>query len=212
MSSQRKKDARDSSSSFVNVVWPILESECPVFLGHKLVENETVRTPVSQTLDMAAGIDWFTQDPGGGLVSISSRIQWECNWRSFTIRESRESGAVTELAKRREAIRKSTLCPDWWVHAYIFGREETNPELGSVGVIRTEDLFKWVRDHVDDTKIMPRRNVDFGGAAVLRAVWWHHVASYPSFWSWDEGQRPPKRVQPPEPTPPPTPQQKRLFD
>lgn len=105
---------------------------------------------ITRYLDMLAGIDLWLVEEKKGITGLGSRIQWGPHpYNSFTVRETRYTGAETELSKRLRAIRSGGryLYPYWSCQAYITrrptrvnGQLKSQGELLSVGVAKTEDI------------------------------------------------------------------------
>lgn len=157
MRSEVRNDMSRSSQVFVDVVWPEISS----MVGGgtlKLVEGNADKD-LKDDLDQLAGIDGFQifqskPTQGGGMRSIASRVQWmppgQPAYRTFTIRAKRPNGSPTEKEKRLHALENEHigwLFPHLTVQAYV--RKGTD-ELLSVGIIRTRDLFTFVRDGSPD--------------------------------------------------------------
>ena len=136
-------DLNWSNKLFLDNVWPVIKKSCgdgeikPVEI---IDDNE-----IARELDILCGIDiWQTID-GAGARGIASRVQnnnneqyrGRSNWRTFTIRYKRNTGAKTEYEKRMEAIMTGRfIYPYLTCQAYFdFG------ELVGCGVARTVDVF-----------------------------------------------------------------------
>ncbi len=100
-------------------------------------------TELARELDMRSGIDGWQLMSDGGMRGIASRIQKGKDWRTFTVRLTRDSGAKTEFQKRKEAIEsdKGLIYPHLTVHAY--SETEQGPIL-SVAVCKTADIIEFI--------------------------------------------------------------------
>lgn len=144
----------DSSRDFVNLVWPAIKH---LLGGGDIEAVEAVTTDrTTERLDWLAGIDaWHYLADDGGMRGIASRVQWldprfaaSWPWRTFTIRRSLASGRPTEWHKRLEAVMdqdRGLLYPHLTIQAYL--RAKVVGPVDSVGVVRTEDLVRYVDDN-----------------------------------------------------------------
>ena len=105
-----------SAQTFKAVVWPRVQE----ILGpYQLIPVEDVTdSHMAKTLDVMAGIDaWWVMD--AEVYGVASRVQYEHDWRTFTIRSSLPSGAPTELQKRKRALKRGALVPRYTIQAYV---------------------------------------------------------------------------------------------
>lgn len=97
--------------------------------------------PGAKYSDMRSGQDLlcFDMNDGSQICGVASRIQrtQKC-YRTFTIREYRESGAETEYSKRRNELDKNRIGPKYTYQAYI---DPDNNQLTGLAMVRTIDLF-----------------------------------------------------------------------
>ena len=116
----------------------VLQNELSTILKGdlKVVEGITVEE-MAKLLDTLAGIDVWYINKLNGMRGIASRIQTGVNYRTFTIRNKRQSGAKTEYEKRKIAIEKGYLYPYLTVQAYV----SDSDELLSFAVAKTEDII-----------------------------------------------------------------------
>ncbi len=97
-------------------------------------------------LDRLSGIDLWHINKNIGIRGVGSRIQkpkisgLKEDWRTFTIRKERESGAKTEYAKRKDAIEKNYLYPYLTLQAYI----SYDNKLLSFAIARTKDIIECI--------------------------------------------------------------------
>lgn len=118
MANTFKTDLSESTIDFKNIVMPILRDllnggEFDVVEGIAIDE-------LAKKLDLYAGIDVFYTSPNFGMMGIASRIQKDGNnWRTFTIRKSRDSGTRTEYEKRVYARKHDYLNPHLTMQAYL---------------------------------------------------------------------------------------------
>ena len=94
--------------------------------------------PTLRMLDMTGGVDYFHVSRSGCIRGVASRNQWvDRNWATFTVRETRESGARTELAKRRAAVLHKGISPALTLQSY-FSRQRG---LLGFAVAREDDIL-----------------------------------------------------------------------
>lgn len=102
----------------------------------KVVEGITIEE-MAKLLDTLAGIDVWYINKLNGMRGIASRIQTGVNYRTFTIRNKRQSGVKTEYEKRKIAIEKGYLYPYLTIQAYV----TDNNDLLSFAIAKTEDII-----------------------------------------------------------------------
>jgi hypothetical protein len=131
-------DFRGALSRSAQQFKTILEPELQQILKGKfeVVEGVTV-DQLAKLLDALAGIDVWHIDKIKGIRGIALRIQTGKYWKTFTVRNKRESGAKTEYEKRKYAIEHGYLYPYLTVQAYI------SPEgkLKGFAIARTVDIM-----------------------------------------------------------------------
>ena len=126
------------------------------------VEGNTL-DETSRLLDTLAGIDIWWVNPKHGMRGIASRIQPGRNWRTFTIRKDRDSGAKTEYEKRKNAIDNEFLYPVITYQAYV-------GEHGvSIGIGHTKDIINCIENGLCDER---RTGDDQDGQATFYVVKW----------------------------------------
>ena len=136
-------DLRRSSEVFRDLVWP----ECRAHLdGGALMQMEDrPDAELATQLDMKAGIDgWQVHERG--MRGIASRVQIveppAPAWNTFTVRRARDSGAVTEYEKRRDAVESGRwVYPHVTIQAYV---ETWDGPVVSVGIARTADIVAFI--------------------------------------------------------------------
>lgn len=151
MSNQKVKDDMAwSSTLFVEQVWPIIK---PFLDNGELMSMEgRPDIELAKQLDMKAGIDGW-QIHKDGIRGIASRIQESKRlWDTFTIRLSRDSGAITEFEKRLKAIEspdRGWIYPALTVQAYAATKK--GPIL-SCGITNTKDLIQYIKSGLHYTR------------------------------------------------------------
>jgi len=146
------RDLKDSTRDFLEKVWPVIKDWCG---GGQLIPVEAVvATPFAKCLDAYSGIDhWQLKTDSGQIRGIASRIQWGCDWQTFTIRYSRPSGQSTEFQKRMAALEspcEGWLFPGLTCQAYLDCRGGV---LLSVAVISTHELYRWIKENPRRTRL-----------------------------------------------------------
>lgn len=144
MRSPVKTDLSDSAYDFQRLVWDAIAPLCgggefEAVEGHA---NEKMQ----EMMDLLAGIDGLQILPNRmGIRGIASRIQWgDQDWGTFTIRETRGTGAKTELEKRLYAIThpdEGIMLPHLTVQAYITQRR--TGRLLSAAIAHTKELIPY---------------------------------------------------------------------
>lgn len=115
-----------------------------IFHGDFEVVEGVTKYEMARTLDQLAGIDLWHFKPKQGIRGVANRIQFgPKNWRTFTIRKSRASGAKTEYEKRKYAIDNEWLYPILAIQGYF--DEEKNIAIG-FAVAKTVDIL-WMIDN-----------------------------------------------------------------
>lgn len=106
--------------------------------GELIVIEGKTDDEIAQMFDTCASIDIVRKDERG-LAGVASRIQFGHNWRTFTIRLQRDSGARTEYDKLAYAYDNHLLCPKFTYQAYI-----ENGVLTGLAVTETANLLDYI--------------------------------------------------------------------
>jgi len=115
-----------------------------VFKGDFEVVEGVTKYAMAKTLDQLAGIDLWYFNTTLGVRGVANRIQFgNKNWKTFTVRKDRESGAKTEYEKRKKAIENEWLYPIMTIQGYF--NETTKKVLGWAGA-KTKDII-WMIDN-----------------------------------------------------------------
>lgn len=149
-------DLFDAERAFIGVAWPAI---APLIGGGAF-------EPASASLDKIAGIDGW-QRTRRWMRAIAHRLQWgDTDWRTFTIRYTRPTGATTEWEKLRAAAADpSRAKPDLVIHAYLSGPRRA-PTLMSVGATKAKSLVDYASRLA---KLPVRRNPD--GVEFIHCDW-----------------------------------------
>lgn len=185
--SNYKRDLTESAHDFIHVVLPRLR-KMGVITGEVISVEAVTTEKITRYLDMLAGIDLWLIEEKKGITGLGSRIQWGASaYNSFTIRESRYTGAETELSKRLRAIQSAGryLYPYWSCQAYITERPArvngqliSRGDLLSVGVARTEDLCTLIVRGECERRPNPDGNI-------FAVVWWERMEKLEySIYTW----------------------------
>lgn len=175
-------DLTQSADAFLRIVWPTLLSYNAVQDGEIISLEQSVKSELAKILDVYAGFDALQLSHKDGLRGIASRIQtldrtedWlksKFPYNTFTIRASRESGATTELTKRRDAITSGAwLYPHLTVQAYL---TSFDGDWLSMAVIKTADLIDII-DNPPTPDCVTENKVTKNGSATFKVVRWDKV-------------------------------------
>jgi len=147
------RDMTRSQSAFVELVWPYIGSHIG---GGRVISMENSQDNELRTLfDVTSGIDAWQIATNGGMYGIASRVQpYGNDWSTFTVRHSRDSGAVTEWEKLRSAVysKDSRVYPKWFIQAYTSKDHST---LLSCAAVKTTELvchIDWLCQESLDTR------------------------------------------------------------
>ena len=157
-----KSDLQQSVEFFNSKIWTKISDYLG---GGRIIAAETCSCELCQLMDRNSGIDYLQYLPDCGTRLLASRVQWDgINWQSFTIRCSRESGALTEYAKRKRDIKNGYIYPQYTIQGFV----KYPDEVLSVAAIKTIDLF----DFVEKASYIERRTT---GNASFLCVWWSNL-------------------------------------
>lgn len=117
-----------------------------LFSNSILKSIEKSNNEVLMWLDKYSGIDYVVKTNDNNIVGVAARIQYNINYRTFTIRTARHTGAKTEYEKRVEAINKGYFYPAYTLQAY-FNRADST--LIGAAIIETKKLYQFIEDNPD---------------------------------------------------------------
>lgn len=143
------RDMARADRAVRRLVWPVME---PVLGWGELVVAD--HSGIGGALDMMLGVDYLLARRGGGGYLLASRVQFEQEWSTFTVRDR---GPGSELGKRLDSWRRGDPLPDRTMHAYV---SETRDRFLSGAVVNTRDLIRYHDENLDDL----RRRRRFNGA------------------------------------------------
>lgn len=109
--------------------------------GKLIVIEGKTDDELAEMFDQCASIDIIRQSEKG-LEGVASRIQFGHNWRTFTVRFKRDSGAHTEYEKLVYAYKNRLMCPKFTYQAYI-----ENDALSGLAVVETASLLDYIEKH-----------------------------------------------------------------
>lgn len=131
---------KQSSHSYLdakNIVYPKI-FELKFLTGHiKSIETYDHRELIKQ-FDLKAGMDAILINKND-IQPISNRIQWGCNYRTFTIRWKKLNEYKTEYDKFKYAIDNDGFLPTYMIQSYII-----NGKLVSIGIAKLKDIMAMV--------------------------------------------------------------------
>ena len=143
MSSLAQETDMRLSMKYVEQAAPIIGL---LMSGWELIPVEGQANEVCRVLDMQCGIDYLLYSKYSGQVyGLASRVQYGRNYRTFTVRKERESGAKTEYKKRIDASTYGGLSPQYTMQAYV-----KDGEINGLAVVKTEDLLNFIEKGLAD--------------------------------------------------------------
>jgi len=166
LSDNVKKEIEKSLFGFTTYVLPVISKF--ELLGGEIItiedmtigDNRDVFWPM---FDMFSCVDaWQIETKKKYVRAISNRVQWGSNdWKSFTIRKGRASGADTEYQKLKRYLEEGDkLCPHLMIQSYITA--ENNGRLLSLGIAKVADIIRGIDDGwVLRTMINPKDKTKF---------------------------------------------------
>lgn len=109
---------------------------------------------ICKTLDLTCGIDYLlTWTHGKETITygVGCRVQWvnELPFNTFTLRNKRKGGSLTEVEKLKAAIKKNSARPHLTLH--IYADKCTNKVL-SLAITKTERLIQYIEENEVQTR------------------------------------------------------------
>ena len=135
-----KKDLSDSAKAIRSIQHTVL----PTLISGKLHSVESSGNALLLMMDQSCGIDYIRED-NKGLQGVASRVQFGSDFRTFTIRAERHSGAKTELQKRLEQIKGGYFYPAFTMQAYFSSRNDLI--MRSIAAIETISLYEFIEKY-----------------------------------------------------------------
>jgi len=141
------------------------------------IEGNDNNTVILKWLDQYSGIDYIGKKENNQLITIACRIQWDIDYKTFTIRFQRTSGTKTEFDKRIEAIEKGYLYPIYTMQAYMI----KNPlKILSCALIKTDILYKFI---TENQNLLYENTANKEGNK-FKYVRWSDIEQLDSFWQY----------------------------
>ena len=162
------EDMKKSLNQVKDKIKPILAKLLPDW---RLLRVEGKDEEVCKMLDMSCGIDYLLCSVNScQIYGVASRVQYNRNYRTFTVRKDRESGAITEYEKRRQAMYFGTISPKYTMQAYI-----ENEDVSGLGLTKTADLMNFIHEgHAQELKT----KADKIGKAEFYVCSWDKMKKY----------------------------------
>ena len=111
-------------------------------------------------LDTKAGCDYLIEFDYAGCQTLAHRAQ-KVFYPSFTER-------LCEYKRIKAALEQDKCAPTWICQSYLTGQE-----LEAVGLVKTSDLYAYIRNHWPSIEI--KTNPQDGQRFVI--VWWQNLVS-----------------------------------
>jgi hypothetical protein len=106
--------------------------------------------PTARMLDRLADIDAIAIH-GSELFGIGWRIQ-KSNFNTFTIRLSRDSGALTQFHKISRALMAGSITPHLTIQAYLCS------DTLSYGCASTRHFYKWLEKNLNNGQLVEKKH------------------------------------------------------
>lgn len=136
-----------------------------------LIPVEGNSNEICKLLDMSCGVDYLMRSEKHDFVyGIASRVQYGTNYRTFTVRKERESGALTEFNKRVQAISIGAIYPHYTMQSYI-----VNDNVAGLAIIKTSDLMDFIKQGY---AVQRCTNADKIGQAWFFVCKWDSIKQY----------------------------------
>jgi hypothetical protein len=155
-----------TANAFQDICAPELKKILPyTFIS---IEKDT-SVEALRMLDIEAGLDVLVNLHDEGVVrGMASRIQPDYkNWKTFTVRKERSSGARTEYEKKRAALNNDGLHPFYTMQAYTI-----NGKLEGMAICHTKELFRLI--HIGCCTELPTGKDQIGQA-------WFYIVNWSDF-------------------------------
>jgi len=134
-----EKDLSYSMKALLSIEKTIL----PTMISGKIHSIENSDNHVLVLMDRRSGIDYIRENEHG-LQGIAARVQWGNAWDTFTIREKRHTGTITEMQKRIFQIENGYFYPYFTLQAYFSDRKEM--KFLSAAAVKTVDLYDFIKE------------------------------------------------------------------
>ncbi|MCP4665219.1 MAG: hypothetical protein GY849_02545 [Deltaproteobacteria bacterium] len=140
------KDFNDANNS-----WNSIKKEIEKHIKGDLTDIETKDSELANMFDRYSGIDAI-QVFNKQMRGVAIRVQWGVNYKTFSIRFSRKSGAKTEYQKRTKAIFSNYgyWYPYLTIQIYLDNKKDNN--ILNIGVVKTLDLYEYIFENMPNLK------------------------------------------------------------
>lgn len=159
-----RTDLRRSAKAFSDLVWPEI---CPYIGGGQL---RSLELETNNGLDQAGGIDGY-QLLSTGIRTIAQRTQFIDDYAkpaTYTIRQTRQSGAATEYLKRIDAIRCGYDLPALVIQSYV---SEERQFVWRLAITHGRPFYEYVFRHEEHWASHWARD----GSAKFMVVPWERI-------------------------------------
>lgn len=175
----------DSRGAFEEIVWPeITDWFVDEEEDAQLLATEGEGGLLSTEFDTTAGVDYWVVESPARMVSIASRVQFDHEYPSHTVRYKLSTGNDTEHQKRILQYKDNQAhLPTWTVQAYI---EPTLEVLQNAACVSTADLYRYIinrRCPISDEEI-----VSPNGEEWFYTVWWSELLGCSDIKIYDESR------------------------
>jgi len=143
----------------------------PMLLQAGILPYGDLRHAEGSSQDERLGIDWTILTPNGTGLGLATRVQWDVDYGTFTIRYRTAAGNKSELTKRWRSIMQGGTYPTYTIQAYV---ERESGRVINAYVIRTHDLYAHCvigvtgdDDHFRTHECVGRKTMAPGGATFL---------------------------------------------
>lgn len=141
------------SAEYVKKAEPIIRD---ILRGGQIIRVEGKAEEVCKALDIVCGTDYVYVYPEiHHAWGIACRVQ-KYDYANFTVRRATESGAVTELDKRRYAIRHRGIYPHLTMQIFVDDEAKT---IRRIGIARTEDIIDAIEHGLAKTGKVTKDNI-----------------------------------------------------
>lgn len=192
-----REDHAPADDAFERIAWPRLQSVVGGFITNAGCLNSPALGQVGKLLDVYSGIDylWTSLDAkyprrvgygplytAGGtpefVRGLAVRMQW-LDYKTFTVRCARDTGAETEYSKRMRQlvfdVDHDELVASYFAHAYVDNRTRKLRRVAMAKMREIMLLLKYGREGVHYT-----RNSTPNGQTFFAIDWDSYESSYAS--------------------------------
>ena len=124
--------------TYVEKARPIIQNLLPGWTISVVEGNDD--NEICALLDMNCGIDYLLHR-SSLVFGLASRVQYGKNWRTFTIRQMRETAVKTEYEKRKSAIAVGGIVPKYDMQMYV---DRDKEEILGLAIAKTADIIEFI--------------------------------------------------------------------